>query len=156
VCAQLEKIVRDAKQFVAVMLVIIAAFAHVFYVRLASSDSREFGSGYQTCITLYFLAFTGEFEHDALPNWFDKNMAVAFVLIIVVVMLNVLIAIVSDSYDEAMVSVVVISIPRKSMRSMSTQRYVGCRLHRRQPRSSFGAHATNSSYKSKRGLRAGL
>jgi hypothetical protein len=45
----------------------------------------------------------GDFDMDAFPTVFTKLLFVVFMFIVVVILLNILIAIVSDSYDNAMV-----------------------------------------------------
>ena len=45
----------------------------------------------------------GNYDDGNFPTTFTKWLAIVFMLVVVVVMLNVLIAIVSDSYDADMV-----------------------------------------------------
>ena len=55
-----------------------------------------------TVFSLLLLSFTGEFEPDNFPTQVDKALLIVYLLVTVVVQLNILIAIVSDSYDAAM------------------------------------------------------
>ncbi|GMI20071.1 hypothetical protein TeGR_g7190, partial [Tetraparma gracilis] len=55
-----------------------------------------------TGVTLYSMLL-GDYDPDQFPTTYAYAISVVFMFIIVIVMLNVLIAIVSDSYDNAMV-----------------------------------------------------
>lgn len=109
----LIKIVKDLKQFVIVLAVIFLAFTQVLYIRLGPLPSESYGfhddgapSPFRTFpVTLqsmYLLAFVGDLDTDAYPTALDKLILLLFIFVIVVVMLNVLIAIVCDSYNYAM------------------------------------------------------
>lgn len=107
----LVKIVQDLKQFVVVLAVIFLAFTQVFYIRLGPIPSRDllddgapspFRTFPRTLQAMYLLAFMGDFEPDTYPRTVDKCLLFVFIFVVIIVMLNVLIAIVCDSYNYAM------------------------------------------------------
>ena len=51
--------------------------------------------------SLLLLAFVGDYDLDNYPNPADRTYLVLFLVVVVIVQLNILIAIVSDSYDAA-------------------------------------------------------
>ena len=55
-----------------------------------------------TIYSLLVLSFIGDFDPDNFPEPVDKFYLILYLLVTVVVQLNILIAIVSDSYDAAM------------------------------------------------------
>lgn len=108
----LARITSDLKHFILLMGVMFVAMAHVLYLRLSSrtSDSfgfaddeaeNEFNSFTSALQSLYILAFTGEFDERQYPRHADKLYLDLFIFLIMVLMLNVLIAIVEDSYHHA-------------------------------------------------------
>jgi len=66
------------------------------------SEGQSFASPMRTLDTLYQMML-GEYERDNFPDIFTTLLSFLFMVLVVVVMMNVLIAIVSDSYDNAMV-----------------------------------------------------
>jgi len=62
---------------------------------------NAFESVRMTVFSLLLLSFTGDFEADNFPTQVDKALLIVYLLVTVVVQLNILIAIVSDSYDAA-------------------------------------------------------
>ena len=54
--------------------------------------------------SLLLLSFTGDFDADNYPTHVDQALLVTYLLVTVIVQLNILIAIVSDSYDAARAS----------------------------------------------------
>ena len=52
--------------------------------------------------TLYIMML-GDYDRDDFPDTYTSLMSFLFMFLVVVIMMNVLIAIVSDSYDNAMV-----------------------------------------------------
>jgi hypothetical protein len=55
-----------------------------------------------TIFSLLLLAFVGDYDLDNYPGQADRGCLVLFLVVVVIVQLNILIAIVSDSYDAAM------------------------------------------------------
>ena len=55
-----------------------------------------------TIFSLLLLGFIGDYDLDNYPNPADRTYLVLFLVVVVIVQLNILIAIVSDSYDAAM------------------------------------------------------
>ena len=54
-------------------------------------------------LTMFNMGMLGDFDRDVFQSDLSLVLFVAFIMIVVIVMLNVLIAIVSDSYDYGMV-----------------------------------------------------
>jgi len=94
--------------FLIVFAIIMLAFVHVFRVVLGEdgSGSNQFASTSEAFVTIFRMAI-GDFDRD----WFRDDSAkaaslatalfVAFELLANVLMLNVLIAVVSDSFEDA-------------------------------------------------------
>jgi hypothetical protein len=55
-----------------------------------------------TIFSLLLLGFIGDYDLDNYPNPADRTYLVLFLVVVVIIQLNILIAIVSDSYDAAM------------------------------------------------------
>ena len=100
-------------RFVLVLFVFICMFAHVFFLRLGQVKQEDYGfhdpdqsapfqSVAATFQNLYALGFLGDYDNDAFPDPADIFFADLFVFGVIVVLLNVLIAIVNESYAKAM------------------------------------------------------
>ena len=63
---------------------------------------NAFESVRMTIFSLLLLGFIGDYDLDNYPNHADRTYLVLFLVVVVIVQLNILIAIVSDSYDAAM------------------------------------------------------
>ena len=63
---------------------------------------NAFESVRMTIFSLLLLGFIGDYDLDNYPNPADRTYLVLFLVVVVIVQLNILIAIVSDSYDAAM------------------------------------------------------
>ena len=109
-----QKIVVDLEQFGVVLLLFVFMFTNVRYVRHVSAYAPEL-SFHDDSVTdgpfhkldsafqaIYLMTFMGDYNSALYPAPGDKVLLDCFVMVISIVMLNVLIAIVSDSYDEAM------------------------------------------------------
>ena len=126
----LFQIAADIRSFLIVLFLVISAFASMFYLvnmeevsepfyrsaegrlpRQGTADSDEgeldagalpFDSPTETFLTMYRMML-GDFDRD----WFDTPTATIFFLsytfLVMVMMLNILIAVVSDSYDYAVI-----------------------------------------------------
>ena len=101
-------ILHDIKYFMFLMLCVMSMFGQALFISLAhhadvAEDAKgsfdSFGSTLLSCYTMML----GEFDTDKFPDLFAKIIFALYMFIVVVCMLNVLIAIVSDSYDNAMV-----------------------------------------------------
>jgi len=108
----LEQTVRDIQPFLVVLAVFLFAFATVFHLRLAGWDHdrfhfhddgelNPFRSVKDLLQALVMLAFVGDFDYNAYPRGVDVFWLDCFLFVMIVVMLNVLIAIVCDSYTDA-------------------------------------------------------
>ena len=94
-------------------LMIILAFGSAFYLYLGQHEAEYYGfhddgapnafeSVRMTIFSLLLLGFIGDYDLDNYPNPADRTYLVLFLVVVVIVQLNILIAIVSDSYDAAM------------------------------------------------------
>jgi len=88
-------------------------FGSAFYLYLGQLEAEEYGfhddgapnsfeSAKMTMFSLLLLAFVGDYDLDNYPRPADRGYLVLFLVVVVIVQLNILIAIVSDSYDAAM------------------------------------------------------
>lgn len=114
----LVKVCVNLKQFMVVMGVIFIGFAQGFYLRLGRRRAEGFHRGddeskvssfrtFQRSLrTLYLLAVTGDLNQDDFPRNADRYFLYIFAFVVIIVMLNVAIAIVSDTYDDAMANAV--------------------------------------------------
>ena len=55
-----------------------------------------------TIFSLLLLGFIGDYDLDNFPRHADRTYLVLFLVVVVIIQMNILIAIVSDSYDAAM------------------------------------------------------
>ena len=114
----INQVILDLRSFLVVLLVVILMFGHAFYVLLSDNDPdnpfKSFGlrvneTEGETLSTLY-LTLLGDFDMDAYKMKNDPNDPFAswlfflFSFIVMIILLNVLIAIVSDSYDMVLVN----------------------------------------------------
>jgi len=108
-----ERIVRDLRVFMVFFLMIILAFGSAFYLYLGQHEAEYYGfhddgapnafeSVRMTIFSLLLLGFIGDYDLDNYPKSADRTYLVLFLVVVVIVQLNILIAIVSDSYDAAM------------------------------------------------------
>ena len=100
----LTTIFYDVYSFMFVLFCVMLMFGQALFITLAQHDkSKEsFGSLGLTLRSCYTMML-GDFETDTFPDLFSTLIFVAYMFVVVICMLNVLIAIVSDSYDNAMV-----------------------------------------------------
>jgi hypothetical protein len=107
-----ERIVRDLRVFMVFFLMIILAFGSALYLYLGQHEAEYYGfhddgapnafeSVRMTIFSLLLLGFIGDYDLDNYPNPADRTYLVLFLVVVVIVQLNILIAIVSDSYDAA-------------------------------------------------------
>ncbi|GMH90359.1 hypothetical protein TL16_g11745 [Triparma laevis f. inornata] len=106
----INQIILDLRSFMLVLMVVLAAFGHAFYLvlshqemDLAHDDPNPFGDLYIAARTMY-MALLGDFEPDAYSETFEWMLFVMFSFLVMIILLNVLIAIVSDSYDAVLVN----------------------------------------------------
>ena len=107
-----ERIVDDIWVFLFFYFIWVLLFGSVFYLRLGTRHADTFGfhklgapnafeSVRMTIFSLLLFSFTGDVDPDNFPTHVDKALLVVYLLVTVVVQLNILIAIVGDSYDAA-------------------------------------------------------
>jgi|MDSY01.2.fsa_nt_gb Ca2+/Na+ antiporter len=111
----LKMVIADVKEFLVVMAIFLLAFTQVFWFLFLSNrndedddgddeDDAKWGTLAQTFFTGYNMML-GNFDTDDFTvNREAVILFVLFMIMVVIVMMNVLIAIVSDSYDVAMVN----------------------------------------------------
>jgi hypothetical protein len=109
----LKFVVHDVKEFLIVMMIILLAFGEAFYILFLYRGLDNDESGHDNddafgslSLSIYsiFNMMLGQYDDDTfLRNPEAVVLFFAFMILVVIVMLNVLIAIVSDSYDVAMV-----------------------------------------------------
>ena len=93
------------------MVIVVFMFGHAFYLLLADvqvefhdvDEDPPFKTIPATLSSLYKMIL-GDFNTDAYPDNLSWLLFCLFMFVVVIVMLNVLIAIVSDSYDSALVA----------------------------------------------------
>ena len=99
-----RKLCSDLFAFLVVLLIVFAGFVHSLYLKISFRGAAD--SGFTNIIdTMYFLylfSFTGEVDGDEVSRDSDRVFLVLLLFVMVVVMLNVLIAIVSEAYEDAM------------------------------------------------------
>ncbi|GMH95989.1 hypothetical protein TL16_g13263 [Triparma laevis f. inornata] len=104
----MSTIFADLRSFMAVLGIIVVMFGHAFYLVLATSASNEdladldFGSEAGTAWSLY-LMILGTFEPSAFAGFWAEALFLMYSFLVVIILLNVLIAIVGDSYDAVLV-----------------------------------------------------
>jgi succinate dehydrogenase hydrophobic anchor subunit len=102
----LRIILHDIASFVLMMIFVLTMFGHALFMMLGTADPNSVG-GFATVFgamkTLYISMVTGVYDPDDFPDAYTFALSAVFLFTVVIVMLNVLIAIVSDSYDAAMV-----------------------------------------------------
>ncbi|GMH81026.1 hypothetical protein TrLO_g9475, partial [Triparma laevis f. longispina] len=104
----MSTIFADLRSFMAVLCIIVVMFGHAFYLVLATSASNEdladldFGSEAGTAWSLY-LMILGTFEPSAFAGFWAEALFLMYSFLVVIILLNVLIAIVGDSYDAVLV-----------------------------------------------------
>lgn len=100
-------ITLGSRLFLLILAVIVVGFALSFYVLFETGASEDDIQGYADVGSSMLSGFTlmlGDFEVDdfsasSSPNWM-KFLFVIFMLLINIIMLNLLIAIMGDKYDE--------------------------------------------------------
>lgn len=111
------QITKDILWFLLILLALVASFAQMFYTLLlpascaANLTDAESGSDQDQCsqAEYYLKVYTvllgdfGHFDREDFSTVFSVGLIVFFSFMIVVVLLNVLIAIVSDSYEKCLV-----------------------------------------------------
>ena len=108
----IERIVDDIWVFLFFYFIWVLLFGSVFYLRLGTRHADTFGfhkigapnafeSVRMTVFSLLLFSFTGDVDPDNFPTHVDKALLIVYLLVTVVVQLNILIAIVGDSYDAA-------------------------------------------------------
>jgi len=111
----LSTIFKDLRSFLAVLFVIIIMFGHAFYLLLAvpEEDYVEdeeappvlvFQRVQSTFFSLYLMLLGKLDEPESFKGPWPTGLFMGYSFIVFVVMLNVLIAIVSDSYDAVLVT----------------------------------------------------
>ncbi|GMH94148.1 hypothetical protein TrST_g4022 [Triparma strigata] len=105
----LSTIFRDLFSFMAVLVIILVMFGHAFYLVLTVDEAidepgeLDFTTTGGTAWSLY-LMILGTFESSAFTGVWGQGLFICYSFLVVIILLNVLIAIVSDSYDAVLVT----------------------------------------------------
>ncbi|GMH99966.1 hypothetical protein TrVE_jg4698 [Triparma verrucosa] len=104
----LSTIFRDLFSFMAVLAIILVMFGHAFYLVLSDNkasdgDEIDFTNISGTAWSLY-LMILGSFEFSDFSGVWGQGLFICYSFLVVIILLNVLIAIVSDSYDAVLVT----------------------------------------------------
>jgi hypothetical protein len=94
-------ILHSISSFLVVMGVFIVGFSHAFHVFEHDADKEAFGTIYVSVWSTYQIML-GQFPEDNFSRFAPACLFLIYTLIVMIVMLNVLIAVVSDGYDYAM------------------------------------------------------
>jgi hypothetical protein len=94
-------ILHSISSFLVVMGVFIVGFSHAFHVFEHDADEEAFGTIYVSTWSTYQIML-GQFPKDNFSRFAPACLFLIYTLIVMIVMLNVLIAVVSDGYDYAM------------------------------------------------------
>lgn len=109
-----SKIFVDIKSFIIVFAIIFFAFCHTLYMAVGFRDrsywgmeeddefEKPFSSLLDTSWILYLFALTGEVSDDTSDRGMDQVYLALILFVMVVVLLNLLIAIVAEAYEDAM------------------------------------------------------
>jgi hypothetical protein len=105
----IEFILADLSSFMIVQMLMMVMFGHAFYLELSEkkmgsqddSSSNPFATKWDTIQTLIKTLF-GDFDSSVYTYNYVKAIFFLYMFLIIIIMLNVLIAIVSDSYARAM------------------------------------------------------
>ncbi|GMI07376.1 hypothetical protein TrVE_jg10077 [Triparma verrucosa] len=104
----LSTIFQDLFSFMAVLVIILVMFGHAFYLVLSDNiasegDEIDFTNIGGTAWSLY-LMILGTFESSVFAGIWAQTLFLFYSFLVVIILLNVLIAIVSDSYDAVLVT----------------------------------------------------
>ncbi|GMH98609.1 hypothetical protein TrVE_jg11937 [Triparma verrucosa] len=104
----LSTIFKDLFSFIAVLVIILVMFGHAFYLVLSDNeasdgDEIDFTNIGGTAWSLY-LTILGTFESSVFTGIWSQTLFLFYSFLVVIILLNVLIAIVSDSYDAVLVT----------------------------------------------------
>ncbi|GMH89169.1 hypothetical protein TL16_g11374 [Triparma laevis f. inornata] len=105
----LSTIFRDLLSFMTVLAIILIMFGHAFYLVLTVDDENDepdeldFTTVGGTAWSLY-LMILGIFESSAFTGVWGQGLFICYSFLVVIILLNVLIAIVGDSYDAVLVT----------------------------------------------------
>ena len=99
----IEFILADLSSFMIVQMLMMVMFGHAFYLELSEDESspNPFATKWDTIQTLIKTLF-GDFDSSIYTYNYVKAIFFLYMFLIIIIMLNVLIAIVSDSYAKAM------------------------------------------------------
>lgn len=103
-----KQITRDMMWFLSILLAIIICFSQMFHILLvpencATIENELCNQGeYYLKVYSILLGDYGEFERSDFTSGVSVFLAVLFTFMVVIVLLNVLIAIVSDSYEKCL------------------------------------------------------
>ena len=108
------QIAKDVLWFCMIVLILVIAFSQMFFTVLApdscslssatnSTDESTACAQSEYFLTTYLLLMFQEFDREKFTTAFSVVLVVVYSFIVVLVMLNVLIAVASDSYEKCLV-----------------------------------------------------
>jgi hypothetical protein len=105
------QISKDIIWFCVILLTMVVSFAQMFFTLLAPASCADGGGSDKQCSQSEYLLRTyqvllgdfGDFDRDDFTTVFSVFLIVFYSFMVVVVLLNVLIAIASDSYEKCLV-----------------------------------------------------
>eukprot|EP00633_Aureoumbra_lagunensis_P001660 CAMPEP_0197302836 /NCGR_PEP_ID=MMETSP0890-20130614/51301_1 /TAXON_ID=44058 ORGANISM="Aureoumbra lagunensis, Strain CCMP1510" /NCGR_SAMPLE_ID=MMETSP0890 /ASSEMBLY_ACC=CAM_ASM_000533 /LENGTH=375 /DNA_ID=CAMNT_0042782549 /DNA_START=944 /DNA_END=2071 /DNA_ORIENTATION=- len=112
--AVLERIILDVREFTIALFIFIAAFAHIALLANGRKDREHFGFDDEDDKTnefrtipgalqyFYLLSFLGASETALFRNSIDILALDLFIFVVYLILLNVLIAVISEAYDRGM------------------------------------------------------
>lgn len=104
------QITKDITWFCVILLIIVVSFSQMFFTLLAPSTCASTGSDSMECkqgdyllrVYTILLGDFGNFELERFQSGFSVFLLVLYSFLVTVVLLNVLIAIASDSYEKCL------------------------------------------------------
>lgn len=102
------QITRDILWFLLILVAAVVSFAQMFHVLLVPLDCSEKGTESNSLCNQYeyyikvYSYFHGEFDGEDFESGLAMLLVIFFTFMVVIVLLNVLIAIVSDSYEKCL------------------------------------------------------
>ena len=106
----ITQIAKDVLWFCVIVLTLVIAFSQMFFTVLAPEPKEcQANEDLDTCkeseyfLNTYLLMIFQEFDRDVFTTTFSVVLLVAYSFIVVLVILNVLIAVASDSYEKCLV-----------------------------------------------------
>lgn len=105
-CVQaVVQVARDVVWFCSIISILVIAFSQMFFTVLAPTSCSKEGTCKQAeyFLSTYALSVFQDFEREKFTTVFSALLVVVYSVLVLLVMMNVLIAVASDSYDKCLV-----------------------------------------------------